>query len=617
MAEKIQDSVTYDVPSSSQSLWARVLQKSKDKFKTMDTINIICLVLFFLAIVITAFAVTVTALTAKFASSLSNTLSSVQSMAFTRGTCGGRWTASKIVLQFLLNGLGTIILASSNYLQQICTSPTYDEVVSQFRKRGDRYFGSNSPFVLFRQGSSRAVIWFLLFITSLPVHVFMNEILGTAIVSQDPDPMIASVLVKNLTAEDVSGYERVSPDACIKYLRSTQSYETSFTSYWLILKAGVDQSVYDKAQYKFYNANDIYECYIKFVLNPECRLTVRWYPLVAVAGALILKLGLVYFFIRHHSHFKSRLFNSLGDIILLGAQSPEILDLRHKKSSRNDYPVRERRIAWFRALGPWDLLVSMFWYGSSIFVLVKGVLLWIGLAEEVNASVSVLLSQYGFNSTYQLTEINANGNWVALSLLLANLPQFWVSFGYLFWNDQITRIWLEREWRSFYSRIRRPRVTGKNLTVQGVRSTRFLTLPYWVSGILMILGTLLHYLVSQTLFVVEVGYTEGGKTDLYLTYGPLAMICVGAVSLTLVLGITVYSFIPIRSAMPLMAGSSRVVLESCAMLPSDLPEEGISWGDISTSTERIAGFGAAAGPLQRRLTYKISSDAEARFREST
>jgi hypothetical protein len=111
----------------------------------------------------------------------------------------------------------------------------------------------------------------------------------------------------------------------------------------------------------------------------------------------------------------------------------------------------------------------------------------------------------------------------------------------------------------------------------------------------MMLSTTMHWLVSQTLMVVEIDAPDG--TTFYLNYSPFAILCIGTVATVLVLGMTIYYFIPIRADMPLMAGSARIVFESCKGLPSKLPPAGIAWGDISTSTERLAGFGEIVGPL--------------------
>jgi hypothetical protein len=128
----------------------------------------------------------------------------------------------------------------------------------------------------------------------------------------------------------------------------------------------------------------------------------------------------------------------------------------------------------------------------------------------------------------------------------------------------------------------------------------------------MTVGALLHWLVSQCLFIVEVAYTWQPPPNLMGFYSPLALIVVGVYALVLVLSLIVYSFIPaFRTRMPSMAGLKRRILESCSFLPETLPEKGIAWGDISTSTEWIAGFGETVGPIDTEKTYKSASEVNA------
>lgn len=111
------------------------------------------------------------------------------------------------------------------------------------------------------------------------------------------------------------------------------------------------------------------------------------------------------------------------------------------------------------------------------------------------------------------------------------------------------------------------------------------------------LSTLMHWLVSQTLFVGEIDVVNG--TIFYLNYSPFAIMFIGMVATVLVLRMTVYYFIPIRTNMPFMAGSACGVFESRKLLPSKLPStaSGVMWGDISMPTERLAGFGENVGSL--------------------
>jgi hypothetical protein len=102
----------------------------------------------------------------------------------------------------------------------------------------------------------------------------------------------------------------------------------------------------------------------------------------------------------------------------------------------------------------------------------------------------------------------------------------------------------------------------------------------------MSLNTVLHWLVSQALFVVEILSNQQNKPEeFYLNYSPLAIFCVGLTSTLLIAGITTYYLIPIKTWMPLMGGSLRVVFESCRRIGPVIPLGGLMWGDISTKKE--------------------------------
>ena len=96
---------------------------------------------------------------------------------------------------------------------------------------------------------------------------------------------------------------------------------------------------------------------------------------------------------------------------------------------------------------------------------------------------------------------------------------------------------MEREWRNFYCRRRKPRVSFKTAD-QGLRSTRWLQLPYWATGILMCVNTALHWLVSQTMFVVEILKDNSFDSEFYINYSPLAIMTIGIASSILVLCIS-------------------------------------------------------------------------------
>jgi hypothetical protein len=337
-------------------------------------------------------------------------------------------------------------------------------------------------------------------------------------------------------------------------------------------------------------AADIITCYFADI-DSKCHLTVRWFPLVCTTTAFTIKTFIVIVALHRHSHFCKRIFNSLGDMITVGARYPHIRELSEQISADSAY--RPEKIRWVRALGRWDLGVAIFWWASALGVTLFGALLWDEESSWI-PQVSDRFKRYGLGTvTIDLSRSPDIPFFPAL-VIIANSPQIWLSIGYLLWNTQVTRIWMEGEWRSYYQKAHIPRVS-QNTNETGVRATRWLQLPYGVTAILMMLSTIMHWLVSQTLSVVEIEGKTG--TSFYLNHSSFAILCIGMVASVLVLGMTIYYFIPVRTNMPLMAGSARVVFESCKRLPSRLPSEGIAWGDISTSTERLAGFGETVSPL--------------------
>jgi hypothetical protein len=320
--------------------------------------------------------------------------------------------------------------------------------------------------------------------------------------------------------------------------------------------------------------------------------------------ALTIKAIVAFFSIRYHSHFRSRIYNSIGDMIVLGAEKKVLLKPGFKMFPG---PFRSRKVRWVRALGVEDLLTAVFIFLSAAAVLAIGTLGWSHYSYGYGLSLSDCLKERGLGSI-DIVFVPGSGSapiseyekpvTFPLQVLVANCPQIWLSIGYLLCNNQVTRIWMEREWRSFYLRRHRPRVSHYSRET-GLLPTRWLQVPYWLTGILMALSTMLHWLLSQMMFVVEILTDKTGHADsqFYTNFSTFAGLVVGAVATVLILALTIYSFVPIRTSMPLMGGSTRMVIESSRMLITPLPEEGVAWGDISRSGIPMAGFGEDVGPL--------------------
>ena len=107
--------------------------------------------------------------------------------------------------------------------------------------------------------------------------------------------------------------------------------------------------------------------------------------------------------------------------------------------------------------------------------------------------------------------------------------------------------------------------------------------------------------------VVEILQNEG-LSSFYINYFPLAIMTIGIASSILDLGITIYYFVPRKSAMLLMGCSAKSVFISCKGLSWPLPKNGIAWGDISTLTENRAGFAENISILKVGTIYPSAID---------
>ncbi|KAL1611797.1 hypothetical protein SLS60_000017 [Paraconiothyrium brasiliense] len=92
-------------------------------------------------------------------------------------------------------------------------------------------------------------------------------------------------------------------------------------------------------------------------------------------------------------------------------------------------------------------------------------------------------------------------------ILLANLPQAVCSFIYLTYNGMFTCMLANREWSQYGTKRATLRVT---IPSPGQRSTHFLQLPYSFSIPLLIGGVLLHWFISQSIFLARIAVYKDG-----------------------------------------------------------------------------------------------------------
>lgn len=86
-----------------------------------------------------------------------------------------------------------------------------------------------------------------------------------------------------------------------------------------------------------------------------------------------------------------------------------------------------------------------------------------------------------------------------------------------------------------------------------------------------------------------------GNSSALQDWSPFTCLVIGLVTFALVCAITILYILPFHSFMPVMAGTTRTVLDACCQLELPMSDRGIKWGDISTQERRIIGFGESEG----------------------
>ena len=557
-----------------------------------------------------------------------------QSIPIFKDTCDSRkLQIANLLAHLLVNCIGTIVLGLSNYIQQLCASPNVEDISNGFRRRGDVIFGSNSPAAVFQLGHRGiTIMWIVLVLTSLPLHIMLNGITGFAAKAVEAERRALTLSQTDLLTPIQLSWDNVTAAECANLLIASRAHVTNFLNITAIIKDDLSPDAvayYNGSGESYYaKSSDLINCYGNMIQS-ECQLTIRWFPLLCASLAIIAKAALVTVMIRRHTHFKKTQYITVGDMIAAAANYPELRrdlpDPDPPKGAIFEGIYQRQRIAWRRAIGRSDLITAIFWWVTAIVVTTIGIYSWYNVVGGIH--LSDRLKRFGLGTEDPATSLVSGatgqpfqiGPPFPLQVIIANLPQVWLTIGYLTWNNMIGRIWLEKEWRSFYHVHQLPRVSY-NSRAQGVQNARWLQLPYWLTMLLMSISVLLHWLVSQTLFVVEIYFSDKAIASVFhLHYSPLAIISVGTFTCFLVFGITLYYFIPIKTWMPLMAGSARVVFESCSRLAgSDLPRNGIGWGDISYRNERLAGFGQVVGRMVEGVRYPglISEEQTAPLFES-
>ena len=206
-------------------------------------------------------------------------------------------------------------------------------------------------------------------------------------------------------------------------------------------------------------------------------------------------------------------------------------------------------------------------------------------------STTNMWREYGFGTVTQsnvlgFSSSGSSSHALLTSILLANSFQLILSITYFLFNSLWTAQCAAKEWASFARTHKALRVTWPR---GQQRSTYYLSLPYRYGVPLTVCLGLLHFLISQSIFLARVQwyYPDGTVNKAkYLSdaaYSPLGILVTVLVA-SVLLGVTVaHSFTKLDNRIPVHGNLSAVISAMCH--GSSRGAEGIdSYGSTTDSS---------------------------------
>ncbi|KAB8202251.1 hypothetical protein BDV34DRAFT_215660 [Aspergillus parasiticus] len=260
-----------------------------------------------------------------------------------------------------------------------------------------------------------------------------------------------------------------------------------------------------------------------------------------------------------------------GDAVASFLKTPETRDKDHclmsktlaKNPTSKPLPYKAKPQRWATAVSTVRWIICIICYIIAIAVCIG--LLCFGLNQITNKGS--LWSGLGITNTETLISGNAWPPYLLTNTIIANTPQIIFSVLYFASNSVLTTMTLAAEWSNYALHRKGLRVSS---TPQGSqRTTYFLSLPYTYAIPLLVFSTVLHWLISQSLFLVNVETYDMQLERFQLFdfttcgYSPVAIVCAIVVGGVMAFGLVGLGFRRFGSGMPVAGSCSRAIAAAC------------------------------------------------------
>ncbi|WJG35913.1 uncharacterized protein FOBCDRAFT_140710 [Fusarium oxysporum Fo47] len=520
-----------------------------------------------------------------------------------KGSCSTSRTLS-VVIHLIINIFGSILLGASNYGMQCLSAPTRADVNKAHAKQGWLDIGILSFRNLRRVSRKKAVLWWLfnsVVFSSLTTHEYEvytingkfelleNEV-GYHLRIDDSRSQLRIERAKAGQLDNLTALECINEYAI--------SFQTKRTDVLLVVdpSSGSDWvRTRDVDSTHSLNVRWVVDAYQGFEwICPSAQPCRGLLPGVKSQSDNWRPYGnrVKYCFSQSVPQTCRLNFDIHIAGIILGVNAIKAAILAYLRGWTQPFVIHEKRRHWAVAVskGRWtaSFVIYSVALGVSIFFLTWGIFAISGPHDLTT------LWNLGFGAAVQDTLISGLGweTWgdeaLIWNIILCNLPQLIFSLLYFQYNGLFTCMAAAKEWSDFGHKRNSLRVSSNPRGEQ--RSRYFLQLPYRFSIPLLVASILMHWMLSQSIFLVAVEKTDfyrPGSLDwaiLTCGYSPIAIIFVIVTSILMATVVVITACRRLPTPIP-VAGSCSVAIAAACHHPDGIPQPEASlfplqWGVI-------------------------------------
>ncbi|KAF6827446.1 hypothetical protein CMUS01_08998 [Colletotrichum musicola] len=554
------------------------------------------------------------------------------------------WNTS---IHAVINLISTTLFSGSNYCMQCLMAPTRSDIDTAHAEKRWLDVGVPSVRNLRRMPMRRKLLWLLLSVSSFPLHLLFNSVIFSLTSTNSylvyPVNMgflentnaTSYVLKNNKATSDGDEQYSLTPELEVMHaafrngeLESLtvadciKAYETPFQSSrgnLLLVWPTPNLTVHLGSGGKFYTSDEVLPgtlhdwkvdnktmqgCQSQRT-DEHCKLLFSSLLCWIITFVNLLK-GCLMLLVAFASGERPLL--TVGDAVAsfledadehtrgMSLKSKEVFGIKNWNTAPREFEDRpSRKLAW-ASLST-----------GAVCVLLLGLAIYgcIGLLQYGSTSLQgVSIWELGLGalrgSTILETSFMGQGTSNLLpNVVLANTPQVIASVTYYLYNSLFTSISISTEWDRFSSEPKGLRVSSRPR--QDQKETYFLQLPYRYSLPLAAFSACVHWLISQSLFLVslelwttttspKLSTVANGEGLISCGWSPIGVLCVSAAIILLFTFLLVVGIRRLRfGVMPVAGSCSAAISAACHPGVADNTDEAdvwtkpVRWGVVSAA----------------------------------